>query len=304
MPKVNVYLPDELADAVRRLDLPLSNICQQALQHAVDRIEMAESRSKSGIFERFSPASKAAVVAASEAARELLHNYVGTEHLLAGIAASADDPVAHILHERGVTGGYVKDAIIENTGKGAQAPGSHLPFTPRAKSVLELSLRESLKTASDRIGTEHLLLALIAEEDGLAAHILREKGISSRDIELRLINTERASRLWGAVQRGSGVMGLLDRRLQQLRDEMAAEFVELREQLESERARTDQLREALERTSGGDEPELKKITGKGTLRCSFCSKKQKDVKKLIAGPGVYICDECLTLCNEIVEEER
>src|SRR5579885_2668870 len=113
------------------------------------------------MFERFTDRARRVVVMAQEEARMLNHNYIGTEHILLGL-----------IHE----GEGVAQQVEEIIGQGQQAPSGHIPFTPRAKKVLELSLREALQLGHNYIGTEHILLGLIREGEGVAAQVLVKLG--------------------------------------------------------------------------------------------------------------------------------
>jgi ATP-dependent Clp protease ATP-binding subunit ClpA len=134
-----------------------------------------------GMFERFTAYARRAVVTAQEEARELNHNYIGTEHILLallrrpeGLPNQEDGIAPAILEEFGMSRDGVREEVIAKVGmgKGKAKPG-HIPFTPRAKKVLELALREALQLHHNYIGTEHLLLGLIREDEGVAVQIMR-----------------------------------------------------------------------------------------------------------------------------------
>src|SRR6201995_2838750 len=131
------------------------------------------------MFERFSDGSRKVVVHAQEEARALHHSWIGTEHLLLGLVGDHRSMGAIVLGSMGVTEDQVRDRLRHYmpTVEGKDAPSGHIPLTPRAKRVLELGLREALQLGHDFIGTEHLLLALIREEDGLAGQTLRDLGV-------------------------------------------------------------------------------------------------------------------------------
>jgi ATP-dependent Clp protease ATP-binding subunit ClpC len=118
------------------------------------------------------------VVLAQEEARMLSHNYVGTEHILLGLVHEGDDVAAKALESLNVSLEAVRQQVEEIIGQGQAAPTGPIPFTPRAKKVLELSLREALQLGDDFIGTEHLLLGLTYEGQGVAGNVLRTMGIS------------------------------------------------------------------------------------------------------------------------------
>jgi ATP-dependent Clp protease ATP-binding subunit ClpA len=125
------------------------------------------------MFERFTNRARRAVVLAQEQARELSHNYIGTEHLLLGLAKEDDGIAGRILAAHGMTYDIVRQDIVEKVGAGkGDSPTGHIPFTPRAKKTLELSLREALALHHNYIGTEHILLGLIREGEGVAAQVL------------------------------------------------------------------------------------------------------------------------------------
>ena len=142
------------------------------------------------LFRRFTPRARSCVVAAQDAARHLGHNYIGTEHVLLGIFSETDSIAAKALVELGVTGEGVQAKVVEIVGRGQQTVSGHIPFTPRAKKVLELSLREALALGHNYIGTEHILLGLAREEKGVAATILAAQGVDygrARETLLRVL---------------------------------------------------------------------------------------------------------------------
>ena len=124
------------------------------------------------MLERFSDRARRVVVLAQEEARMLDHNYIGTEHILLGLIHEGDGVAARSLESLGISLDAVRQQVEEIIGRGQQAPSGHIPFTPRAKKVLELSLREALQLGHGYIGTEHILLGLLREGDGVAAQVL------------------------------------------------------------------------------------------------------------------------------------
>ena len=126
------------------------------------------------MFERFSESARHVIVLAQEEARALNHNYIGTEHLLLGLIREAPGVAAAALQDLGVGLADAQERVVAIVGRGDKPPGGHIPFTPRAKKVLELALRESVSLDSDYLGTEHLLLGLIREGEGVGAVVLRE----------------------------------------------------------------------------------------------------------------------------------
>ncbi|MEJ7649685.1 MAG: ATP-dependent Clp protease ATP-binding subunit [Nakamurella sp.] len=128
------------------------------------------------MFERFTDRARRVVVLAQEEARMLNHNYIGTEHILLGLIHEGEGVAAKALESLGIALEGVRAQVEEIIGQGAQAPSGHIPFTPRAKKVLELSLREALQLGHNYIGTEHILLGLIREGEGVAAQVLIKLG--------------------------------------------------------------------------------------------------------------------------------
>ena len=129
------------------------------------------------MFERFTDGARRAVVLAQEEARLLDHNYIGTEHLLLGLIETREGIASTALVALGVGGPRVREAVESIVGRGSEPPVGHIPFTPRAKKVLELALRESLQLGHNYIGTEHLLLGLIREGEGVACQVLEHVGV-------------------------------------------------------------------------------------------------------------------------------
>jgi ATP-dependent Clp protease ATP-binding subunit ClpA len=129
-----------------------------------------------GVFERFTDLAQRAVLLAQEEARLLQHNYIGTEHLLLGLVREEEGIAARALVQLGISLQVVRDEIERVIGQGGEASPSHIPFTPRAKQVLELSQREALQLGHTYIGTEHLLLGLIREGEGVASQVLVRLG--------------------------------------------------------------------------------------------------------------------------------
>lgn len=128
------------------------------------------------MFERFTDRARRVVVLAQLEARRLNHDYIGTEHMLLGLIGDGQGIAGRVLAEAGVTLDAVRAEILEVVGAGQRAPSGHIPLTPRAKKVLELALREALAVGSDHIGTEHLLLGLIREGEGVGAQVLGRLG--------------------------------------------------------------------------------------------------------------------------------
>ena len=128
------------------------------------------------MFERFTDRARRVVVLAQEEARMLSHNYIGTEHILLGLIHEREGVAARTLESMNISLEAVRREVEEIIGQGQATPTGHIPFTPRAKKVLELSLRESLQLGANYIGTEHILLGLIREGEGVAAQVLQKLG--------------------------------------------------------------------------------------------------------------------------------
>jgi ATP-dependent Clp protease ATP-binding subunit ClpC len=139
------------------------------------------------MFERFTDRARRVVVLAQEEARMLNHNYIGTEHILLGLIHEGEGVAAKALESLGISLDAVRRQVEEIIGQGQQAPSGHIPFTPRAKKVLELSLREALQLGHDYIGTEHILLGLIREGEGVAAQVLVRLGADLNRVRQQVI---------------------------------------------------------------------------------------------------------------------
>jgi ATP-dependent Clp protease ATP-binding subunit ClpC len=124
------------------------------------------------MFERFTESARRVVVLAQKEGRMLDHNYIGTEHILLGLIREGDGVAARVIGSMGLTLEAAREQVEAMVGRGTTGPAGHIPFTPRAKKVLELSLREALELNTTYIGTEHLLLGLMREADGVGAQIL------------------------------------------------------------------------------------------------------------------------------------
>jgi ATP-dependent Clp protease ATP-binding subunit ClpC len=139
------------------------------------------------MFERFTGRARQVVALAGEEARILNHGWIGTEHILLGLIHEGDGLAARSLVSLGISLDAVRQQVEEIIGRGQQAPSGHIPFTPRAKKVLELSLRESLQLGHNYIGTEHILLGLLREGDGVAAQVLVRLGADLNRVREQVI---------------------------------------------------------------------------------------------------------------------
>jgi ATP-dependent Clp protease ATP-binding subunit ClpA len=149
------------------------------------------------MFERFSDPARRVVVLAQEESRMLNHNYIGTEHFLLGLVHEGHGVAAQVLEASGISLESVRDSVMRIIGLGQTPPTGHIPFTPRAKKVLDLSLREALQLGQNYIGTEHILLGLIREGEGVAAQVLVQLGldlISARQKVMELLHGSRSAR--------------------------------------------------------------------------------------------------------------
>src|SRR5256714_14990645 len=139
------------------------------------------------MFERFTDRARRVVVLAQEEARMLNHNYIGTEHILLGLVHEGEGVADKARESLGISLEAVRQQVEEIIGQGQQAPSGHIPFTPRAKKVLELSLREALQLGHNYIGTEHILLGLIREGEGVAAQVLVKLGADLNRVRQQVI---------------------------------------------------------------------------------------------------------------------
>jgi ATP-dependent Clp protease ATP-binding subunit ClpA len=151
------------------------------------------------MFERFTDRARRVVVLAQEEARLLNHNYLGTEHLLLGLIHEGQGVAAKALESLGISQEAVQAQVEEIIGQGEVAPSGHIPFTPRAKKVLELSLREAKQLGHNYIGTEHILLGLIREGEGVAAQVLVRLGAELSPTRRQVIGL-----LTGGTEAGAG----------------------------------------------------------------------------------------------------
>jgi ATP-dependent Clp protease ATP-binding subunit ClpC len=154
------------------------------------------------MFERFTERARQVVVLAQDEARTLKHGYIGTEHLLLGILALEDGIACEVLDDFGVRLHDVRPQVAHMIGRGDAVRAGEIPFTPRAKHVLELSLREAASLRHSTIGAEHILLGLIRENGGVAARILADLGVDSRSL------AERVLRELGSEPSSAGAYGL------------------------------------------------------------------------------------------------
>ncbi len=153
------------------------------------------------MFERFTERARQVVVLAQEEARTLKHNYIGTEHILLGLLREEEGLAARVLESLEITVERVRAQVVRIVGSGEEVTSGQIPFTPRAKKVLELALREALSLGHNYIGTEHILLGLVRENEGVAARILLDFDADSEKIRNEVIRMLSGP---GSRQRGTG----------------------------------------------------------------------------------------------------
>ena len=167
------------------------------------------------MFERFTDRARRVIVLAQEEARALQHNYIGTEHLLLGLIREGEGIAAKALTAKGVSLDDTRKQVEEMIGKGTAAPNGHIPFTPHAKQVLELSLREALQLGHSYIGTEHILLGLIREGEGVGTQVLIKMDVDLGELRSTTIDLIRGN---SGGEKGKGDLanagGVADKRNQ------------------------------------------------------------------------------------------
>src|SRR5881409_573488 len=156
------------------------------------------------MFERFTERARQVVVLAQEEARTLKHNYIGTEHILLGLLREEEGLAARVLESLDITVERVRAQVVRIVGSGEEVTSGQIPFTPRAKKVLELALREALSLGHNYIGTEHILLGLVRENEGVAARILLDFDADSEKIRNEVIRMLSGP---GGRRQGSGSGG-------------------------------------------------------------------------------------------------
>jgi len=177
------------------------------------------------MFERFTERARQVVVLAQEEARALKHNYIGTEHLLLGLLREEEGVAARVLESLEISVEEVRAAVVRIVGSGEETPTGQIPFTPRAKKVLELALREALSLGHNYIGTEHILLGLIREDEGVAARILLDL-----DAEPDKIRNEVMRTLSGPARRAQGSGGGEGKRSPKMLDQFGRNLTKLAEE--------------------------------------------------------------------------
>jgi prophage maintenance system killer protein len=154
----------------------------------------ARGRKGDLMFRRFSPRAREVIISAQQEARALHHNYIGTEHILLGLLRDREGVAGRALHVMGISPETVREQILDIIGEGKEEPSGHIPFTPRAKRVLELGVREAVQLGHLYVGTEHILLGLVREGDGVGWHVLSRLGVTVpkvRNLVLELVDQDR-----------------------------------------------------------------------------------------------------------------
>jgi ATP-dependent Clp protease ATP-binding subunit ClpC len=169
------------------------------------------------VFERFTERARQVVVLAQDEARALRHNYIGTEHILLGLLREEEGLAARVLGSLSITVEEVRLQVARIVGQGDEVVSGQIPFTPRAKKVLELSLREALSLGHNYIGTEHVLLGLVRENQGVAARILLDF-----DADAEKIRNEVIGMMSGVAGRGGTVEQTVTERLEPVQDTLGA----------------------------------------------------------------------------------
>ncbi|MGH9214021.1 MAG: Clp protease N-terminal domain-containing protein [Acidimicrobiales bacterium] len=179
-------------------------VTKQAAQqrHSGDQGVLGWLRSwagKRGLFTRFTARARDVAVGAQQAARDLGHNYVGTEHILLALYTDSGSIAAKALASWEISRDEVVAEVEQRIGRGGVVPSGHIPYTPRAKKILELSLREALSLGHNYIGTEHILLGVVRVDDGIGGQILGDRGVTSDQARQTIV-----SLLTGDMARGAG----------------------------------------------------------------------------------------------------
>jgi ATP-dependent Clp protease ATP-binding subunit ClpC len=200
------------------------------------------------MFERFTDRARRVVVLAQDEARMLNHHYIATEHILLGLIREGEGIAAKTLESLGISLEAVRAQVEEIIGQGEQPPDDHIPFTPRAKKALELSMREALQLGHNYVGTEHILLGLIREGEGVAAQVLVKLGAGLNRVRQQVIQQLSASAASEESTTAARREELLDERLE-LPDEelMAHDPFAVSDQIEEIRALLREIVERLER---------------------------------------------------------
>jgi hypothetical protein len=214
------------------------------------------------MFERFTDRARRVIVLAQEEARRLDHNYIGTEHILLGLLREQDGVAVMALRSLDVSFDAVRTEVEQIIGRGTAPPEGHIPFTPRAKKALEMSLREALQLGHDYIGTEHILLGLLREGQGVGAQVLVKLGADLPSVRVTVAQLLEGMAPGATVPPAPASV----RSVPRARPPMAPGY------------------RAAER------------------RCSFCLRSEERLGRVVRGPAGLICDECLARATTLVAE--
>jgi ATP-dependent Clp protease ATP-binding subunit ClpC len=202
------------------------------------------------MFERFTDRARHVIVLAQEEARLLNHSYIGTEHLLLGLVHEQDGVAARALEALGISLTAVRTEVEQMIGRGEGMPSGHIPFTPRAKKVLELSLREALRLDHNYIGTEHILLGLIREGDGVAAQVLTKLGAGHEQVRQKVLDLLHQDR----TGEGTGPRRVIGRRFSEMGSSITGRLEEVLTRLDHIEHRLTSIERAIGGTGGGHPP--------------------------------------------------
>jgi ATP-dependent Clp protease ATP-binding subunit ClpC len=220
------------------------------------------------MFERFTDRARRVVVRSQEQARSLGHNYIGTEHILLGLLAEHEGVASRALESLEVSLATARAQVEKIIGRGGSAPSDQIPFTPRAKKVLELSLRESLQLGHNYIGTEHILLGLVAEGEGVAAQVLGKLGVDLDRARAEVLE------LLGDGTEPPDASGLHP-------------VVSAPAESETEEWQV--------------VPRSRPPGEVGMRRCVFCGRGAVEVETLVVAPRACICGDCLNRARGLAE---
>ena len=234
-------------------------------------------------FDKFTERARRVLSLAQEEARRFQHNYIGTEHLLLGLIREEKGVAAKVLSNLGVELNKVRSAVEFIIGRGDRIVLGEIGLTPRAKKVIELAVDEARRLNHHYIGTEHLLLGLVREGEGIAAGVLESLGVNLEKVRTQTIQVLHAQ------NRQTRVCSFCSKQQDQVQRIIAGP------------GNASVCDECVAAFSKGTE----ETQEEGGLRCSFCGKKQSQVQHLTTGPqGVNICSECVALCQQIIDEGR
>lgn len=273
------------------------------------------------VFEQFSPQSHRTIARAQEEAQRLNHDYIGTEHLLLALCDPEAGIAADALAACGVELSEARVAVERVIGRGTRPNTEATGVTARVKKVFALGSQEAKRLGNQSLRPEHLLLGLLVEGEGIAAHVLKVFGVREpvvrRFILERLPPQPAADGLSGIAQSVKQRLGrppLHGERMRSLKVNLPRTLArELAcEATNRETSQSEVVRLALETwlheggAGASDSQRFRKgwppVSRARQRTCSFCGKGERDVQRLVTGPGVTICDECVALCHEIIGE--